>query len=64
MQNPQQTYNVNFIWKERVYRDSNTTLRCGSMRFEFNIDVKDFVEGSVENLILFIYSNILVFVYL
>ncbi|CAB4440489.1 unnamed protein product [Rhizophagus irregularis] len=51
MQNAQQTYNVTFIWKERVYKDSNTKLCCGSMRFEFNVDVKDFVEGSIGNLI-------------
>jgi len=57
MQNAQQSYYVTFIWKERVYKDSGAQLRCGSMRFEFNIDVKDFVEGSIKNLIIFIYSK-------
>ena len=46
MQNAQQTYDVTFYWKERVYKDSDMQLRCGSMRFEFNIDVRDFVEGN------------------
>jgi len=46
MQNVQQTYDVTFYWKERVYKDSDMQLRCGSMRFEFNIDVRDFVEGN------------------
>ncbi|CAG8750461.1 9600_t:CDS:2, partial [Rhizophagus irregularis] len=44
MQNAQQTYNITFIWKERIYKDSDTQLHCGSMRFEFNVDVRDFVE--------------------
>ncbi|CAG8576151.1 14231_t:CDS:1, partial [Funneliformis caledonium] len=44
MQSARQTYNVTFCWKERVYKDSDIELRCGSMRFEFNIDVRDFVE--------------------
>jgi len=51
MQNAQQTYNVTFCWKERTYKDFNMLLRCGSMSFEFNIDVKDFVEGNVKKLI-------------
>ncbi|CAB4474464.1 hypothetical protein RhiirA1_475246 [Rhizophagus irregularis] len=46
MQNAQQTYDVTFCWKERVYKDSDMQLRCGSMRFEFNVDVRDFVEGN------------------
>ena len=46
MQNAQETYDVTFCWKERVYKDSNMQLCCGSMRFEFNVDVKDFVEGN------------------
>lgn len=50
MQNAQQTYNATFVWKERVYKDSGIQLRCSSMHFEFNIDVRDFVEGSIENL--------------
>ena len=60
MQNAQQTYNVTFIWKERIYKDSDTQLRCGSMRFEFNVDVRDFVEGNIENLILLLFSIYLV----
>lgn len=50
MQNAQQTYNVTFCWKERVYKDKefDMSLRCGSMCFEFNIDVRDFVEGNVK----------------
>ncbi|CAI2172277.1 8183_t:CDS:2, partial [Funneliformis geosporum] len=44
MQNAQQTYNVTFCWKEHVYKDSDIELRCSSMRFEFNIDIRDFVE--------------------
>jgi hypothetical protein len=52
MQNAQQSYSVTFSWKERVYRESDVQLQCGSMRFEFNIDVKDFVDG---NLLLFTY---------
>lgn len=47
MQNAQQTYNVTFCWKERVYKDSSMQLHCGSMCFEFNIDVRDFVEGNI-----------------
>ncbi|CAB4473050.1 hypothetical protein RhiirA1_454883 [Rhizophagus irregularis] len=43
MQNAQETYDVTFC---RVYKDSNMQLRCGSMRFEFNVDVRDFVEGN------------------
>ena len=46
MQNAQQTYNVTFCWKERIYKDSDMQLQCGSMRFEFNIDVRDFVESN------------------
>ncbi|UZO23324.1 uncharacterized protein OCT59_015667 [Rhizophagus irregularis] len=46
MQNMQQTYDVTFCWKERVYKDPDMHLRCGSMRFEFNVDVRDFVEGN------------------
>ena len=46
MQNARQTYDVTFSWKERVYKDSDMQLRCGTMRFEFNIDVRDFVEGN------------------
>uniref|UniRef100_U9UK17 Uncharacterized protein n=1 Tax=Rhizophagus irregularis (strain DAOM 181602 / DAOM 197198 / MUCL 43194) TaxID=747089 RepID=U9UK17_RHIID len=57
MQNAQQTYNITFIWKERIYKDSDTQLHCGSMRFEFNVDVRDFVEGNIENLILLLYPN-------
>ncbi|PKK67059.1 hypothetical protein RhiirC2_784008 [Rhizophagus irregularis] len=30
---------------ERIYKDSDTQLYCGSMRFEFNVDVRDFVEA-------------------
>ncbi|CAB5338205.1 unnamed protein product [Rhizophagus irregularis] len=44
MQNAQQTYHVTFCWKERVYKELDMSLRCGSMHFEFNIDVRDFVE--------------------
>ncbi|CAB5339130.1 hypothetical protein RhiirA5_496006 [Rhizophagus irregularis] len=44
MQNAQQTYHVTFCWKERVYKEFEMSLRCGSMHFEFNIDVRDFVE--------------------
>ncbi|RGB27033.1 hypothetical protein C1646_820031 [Rhizophagus diaphanus] len=33
-------------FKERVYKDSNMQLRCGSMHFEFNVDVRDFVKGN------------------
>jgi hypothetical protein len=46
MQNAQQTYDVTFCWKERVYKDSDMQLRCSSMRFKFNVDVRDFVEGN------------------
>jgi len=46
MQNAQQTCNVTFCWKECVYKDFDMQLRCGSMRFEFNIDVRDFIEGN------------------
>ncbi|PKK77955.1 hypothetical protein RhiirC2_843867 [Rhizophagus irregularis] len=42
--NAQQTYHVTFCWKERVYKELDMSLRCGSMHFEFNIDVRDFVE--------------------
>ncbi|PKC00800.1 hypothetical protein RhiirA5_427681 [Rhizophagus irregularis] len=35
-----------FCWKERVYKDSNMRLRRGSIRFEFNVDVRDFVEDN------------------
>ncbi|PKK61577.1 hypothetical protein RhiirC2_791616 [Rhizophagus irregularis] len=35
-----------FCWKEHVYKDSNMRLRCGSIRFEFNVDVRDFVEDN------------------
>lgn len=63
----QQTYNVTFIWKERIYKDSDTQLRCGlitSMRFEFNVDVRDFVEGNIENLILLLYPNGSIYIWL
>ncbi|CAB4414348.1 unnamed protein product [Rhizophagus irregularis] len=43
VQNAQETP---FCWKERVYKDSNMRLRCGSIRFEFNVDVRDFVEDN------------------
>lgn len=46
MQNAQQTYDVTFCQKECMYKDSDMQLHCGSMRFEFNVDVRDFVEGN------------------
>ncbi|CAG8763261.1 577_t:CDS:2, partial [Rhizophagus irregularis] len=33
------------------FKDSDTQLRCGSMRFEFNVDVRDYVEEYPEKLV-------------
>ncbi|POG76779.1 hypothetical protein GLOIN_2v848380 [Rhizophagus irregularis DAOM 181602=DAOM 197198] len=60
MQNAQQTYHVTFCWKERVYKELDMSLRCGSMHFEFNIDVRDFVEGNVK--ILFYFMKYFIFI--
>ncbi|CAG8677610.1 12887_t:CDS:1, partial [Racocetra persica] len=39
MENETETYQVNFIWKEHVYRKHHYPLSCGSMICIFKIDV-------------------------
>ncbi|CAG8733678.1 24231_t:CDS:1 [Gigaspora rosea] len=43
MENKIGTYQVDFIWKEHVYKKHHYPLLCGLMTCSFKIDVQDFI---------------------
>ncbi|KAF0469193.1 hypothetical protein F8M41_025624 [Gigaspora margarita] len=43
MENKTGTYQVNFTWKEHVYKKHHYPLLCGLMTCSFQIDIQDFV---------------------
>jgi hypothetical protein len=43
MENGTETHQVNFVWKEHVYKKHHHPLSCGSMICSFKTDVQDFI---------------------
>ncbi|CAG8549402.1 12508_t:CDS:1, partial [Racocetra fulgida] len=43
MENKIETYQVNFVWKEHVYRKHHYHLLYGLITCSFKIDVQDFI---------------------